>query len=340
MSTDRPGILFEKSVLAKTFKIPSGTLMYQMEDHPQNKRVGQNCPKFSKVPVVVGRTGDSFQQNHGFYGTRVALSTSSGASHPRFRHLFRGYTVYTYTLGKQSAAGTPKWWFKNSSFSSRATNYLCSSHPLFYQLKLSEQPNLSKFAYCIIYLWLHGSIRAQHRTLIKIMDDQSLDMSKIGMCRAMSLRLHDDPRHGTNMESRYSENHQDIVNMNIPFWYRWLLAVFTVYIEVGSIVPTSLQITTAILFKAPRNVDSIIINPTSRICRPYLICLPIYLRYIFPYNPPSQWPHPPNSMSNPCPILCQIWRVILGQSELWIRINELGTQRKYNFQYLLVQCMI
>ena len=169
MSTDRPGILFEKSVLAKTFKIPSGTLMYQMEDHPQNKRVGQNCPKFSKVPVVVGRTGDSFQQNHGFYGTRVALSTSSGASHPRFRHLFRGYTVYTYTLGKQSAAGTPKWWFKNSSFSSRATNYLCSSHPLFYQLKLSEQPNLSKFAYCIIYLWLHGSIRAQHRTLIKIM---------------------------------------------------------------------------------------------------------------------------------------------------------------------------
>ena len=83
-------------------------MMYQMEDHPQNKRIGQNCPKFSKVPVVVGRTGDSFQQNHGFYCTGVALSTSSGASHLRFKHLFRGYTVYTYTLGKQSAAGTPK----------------------------------------------------------------------------------------------------------------------------------------------------------------------------------------------------------------------------------------
>lgn len=133
MSTDRPGILFEKSVLACTGKkhlkyLPG--MMYQMEDHPQNKRVGQNCPKFSKVPVVVGRTGDSFQQNHGFYGTRVALSTSSGASHLRFRHLFWGYTVYTYTLGKQSAAGTPKWWFKNSFFSSRATNYVCSSHLL------------------------------------------------------------------------------------------------------------------------------------------------------------------------------------------------------------------
>lgn len=152
-------------------------MMYQMEDHPQNKKVGQNCPKFSKVPVVVGRTGDSFQQNHGFYGTRVALSTSSGASHLRIRHLFRLYTPTPLEnnrlLEPQNDGLKAHLSLQGQPTTCALPTFCCLLQTLFYQLKLSKQPNLSKFIFALAQ-GLHGSIRAQHRTLIKIMDDQSL----------------------------------------------------------------------------------------------------------------------------------------------------------------------
>ena len=185
MSTDRPGILFQESVLAQniqnTFRdydVPNG--------RPPSKQKG-----WPKLPQVLQGASGGWEDRRFLATEPRILRYQSCLKHfewgksSEIQTSFYFVGIYTPTPLENNRLQEPQ----NDGLKAHLSlqgqpttcalpTFCCLLQTLFYQLKLSKQPNLSKFIFALAQ-GLHGSIRAQHRTIIKIMDDQSLTCRRL-----------------------------------------------------------------------------------------------------------------------------------------------------------------